>query len=102
MHNPDLIVFVGEALVGNDGLGQFQQEFDFNQFKGYIRGIDAIILSKFDTVDEKVGAGLSLSSGGDKAILLFSVGQKYRHLKKRMELYEELKIYIISKYKNKI
>lgn len=56
MNNPDLIVFIGEALVGNDGTDQLTK---FNKAlidlspRDRIREIDAIILSKFDTVDDK-------------------------------------------------
>ena len=61
LNNPDLILFIGEALVGNDGLDQLNK---FNRAlidlsdKDNIREIDGILLSKFDTVDDKVGAAL--------------------------------------------
>lgn len=54
-----------------------------NSPKDNIREIDAIILSKFDTVDEKgiwyilcflVGAALSLTSATGKPILFVGVG----------------------------
>jgi uncharacterized OB-fold protein len=47
---------VGEALVGNDGVDQlvnFNKALIVNSPKDNVREIDAIILSKFDTVDEK-------------------------------------------------
>ena len=56
VNNPDLILFIGEALVGNDAIDQLTK---FNKSlidlspKNNIREIDAIILSKFDTVDDK-------------------------------------------------
>lgn len=56
MNSPDLIVFIGEALVGNDGTDQLTK---FNKAlidlspRDKVREIDAIILSKFDTVDDK-------------------------------------------------
>ncbi|EAR88546.1 signal recognition particle receptor subunit alpha (macronuclear) [Tetrahymena thermophila SB210] len=84
-NNPDLIVFIGEALVGNDGTDQLMK---FNKAlidlspKDRIREIDAIILSKFDTVDDKVGAALSMTYNTGKPILFCGVGQKYTHLKK--------------------
>ena len=56
VNNPDLIVFIGEALVGNDGVDQlvtFNKALIDNSPKDTIREIDAIIISKFDTVDEK-------------------------------------------------
>lgn len=56
LNQPDLVIFIGEALTGNDASDQLLK---FNQAivdlspKDNIREIDAIILSKFDTVDEK-------------------------------------------------
>jgi len=50
--------------------------------KENIRSIDAIICSKFDTVDDKVGAAISMSYKSGKPILFCGVGQKYTHLKK--------------------
>lgn len=63
-NSPHLVLFVGEALVGNDSIDQLRK-FD-NQIKEHPlnnsrpRQIDAIVLSKFDTVDEKVGACISM------------------------------------------
>lgn len=56
LNQPDLIMFVGEALVGNDGVDQLTK---FNKAlidlspPDKIREIDAILLTKFDTVDDK-------------------------------------------------
>ena len=56
MNKPDLILFIGEALVGNDAIDQLSK---FNKSlidlspKDNVREIDGIILSKFDTVDDK-------------------------------------------------
>ena len=56
VNQPDLVIFIGEALVGNDGVDQLNK---FNKAlidlspKDNIKEIDAIILSKFDTVDDK-------------------------------------------------
>ena len=56
LNQPDLVIFIGEALTGNDASDQLMK---FNKAiidlspKDNIREIDAIILSKFDTVDEK-------------------------------------------------
>ncbi len=55
-NSPDLILFIGEALTGNDATDQLMK---FNKAlidlspKDNIREIDGIILSKFDTVDDK-------------------------------------------------
>lgn len=90
LNNPDLVLFVGEALVGNDAVDQLSK---FNQVRFYIfsifvqlqfcfclnfshisiieailllqkladlsqsaapRLIDGILLTKFDTIDDKV------------------------------------------------
>ena len=57
MNEPDLVLFVGEALVGNDAVDQLTK---FNQrlldlAKGSkAHAIDGILLTKFDTIDEKV------------------------------------------------
>lgn len=44
--------------------------------------IDGIILTKFDTVDLKVGAALSMCYKTGQPILFVGTGQKYTHLKK--------------------
>jgi signal recognition particle receptor subunit alpha len=46
------------------------------------RTIDGIILTKFDTVDEKVGTALNMVYTTGKPIIFVGVGQKYPHLKK--------------------
>jgi signal recognition particle receptor subunit alpha len=46
------------------------------------RAIDGIILTKFDTVDEKVGTALNMVYTTGKPIVFVGVGQKYPHLKK--------------------
>lgn len=71
---PDLKIFVGEAIVGNDATLQAQK---FNEAVG----IDGIILSKAD-VDEKGGASISVSYVAQKPILYLGVGQGYEDLKK--------------------
>ncbi len=76
-NQPDLIVFIGEALVGNDAVDQLQK---FNKSlvdmspRENIREIDAILLSKFDTVDDKVGAAVSMTYATGKPILFVGVG----------------------------
>lgn len=52
MNNPDKVVFVGEALVGNEAVDQLSK-FDraLRDFTGARkRGIDGILLTKFDTI----------------------------------------------------
>ncbi|KAJ3381800.1 hypothetical protein HDU92_005123, partial [Lobulomyces angularis] len=85
MNDPDKIVFVGEALVGNEAVDQLSK---FNRalkdFSGLERPrqIDGIILTKFDTVDEKVGAALSMTYVTGKPVLFVGTGQTYTDLKK--------------------
>eukprot|EP00922_Rhytidocystis_sp_ex-Travisia-forbesii_P002554 GHVS01003794.1.p1 GENE.GHVS01003794.1~~GHVS01003794.1.p1 ORF type:complete len:642 (+),score=120.67 GHVS01003794.1:122-2047(+) len=92
LNNPDFILFVGEALVGNDAVDQVKK---FNQalidhsdrscdgrVGGQPRGIDGILLTKFDTVDDKVGAALSMVYVTGQPIVFVGTGQKYTHLRK--------------------
>ena len=57
-NNPDKIIFVGEALVGNeatDQLTKFDRSLrDFSSASGQGRGIDGMLVTKWDTVDDKV------------------------------------------------
>ncbi|MEK6916631.1 MAG: signal recognition particle-docking protein FtsY [Nanoarchaeota archaeon] len=69
---PDLKIFVGESIAGNDVVEQVKY---FNDKVG----IDAIILSKADT-DEKGGAAISVSYITGKPIMYLGVGQKYDDL----------------------
>lgn len=70
---PDLIVFVGDSLAGNDALIQAKE------FKNNV-GIDANILTKLDA-DAKGGAALSISFETKKPILFVGTGQNYDDLK---------------------
>ena len=70
---PDLKIFVGEAITGNDCIEQAKQ------FNNAI-GIDGIILAKQD-VDEKGGASISVSYITKKPILYIGTGQKYSYLR---------------------
>lgn len=83
-NNPDLVLFVGEALVGNDGVNQL---VSFNeQLSAPVPGgprsvaprqIDGIFLTKFDTVDNRVGAALSMVYQTGHPIVFVGVGQSY-------------------------
>lgn len=84
-NQPDLVLFVGEALVGNNGVDQLRK---FNQcLHDYTpvglrsRGIDGIILTKFDTIDDKVGAAVSMTYELGQPIVFVGVGQTYQDLK---------------------
>jgi fused signal recognition particle receptor len=70
--DPDLTIFVGDSLAGNDVLYQ-AREFD-----KYV-GIDASILTKLDA-DAKGGAALSICFETKKPILYVGVGQGYEDL----------------------
>jgi fused signal recognition particle receptor len=70
--SPDLIVFIGDSLAGNDALNQAKE------FKNHV-GIDANILTKLDA-DAKGGAALSISYETKKPIIFVGVGQKYDDL----------------------
>ncbi|MBU2496855.1 MAG: signal recognition particle-docking protein FtsY [Nanoarchaeota archaeon] len=78
--NPNLKLFVGEAIIGNDAVNQAQE---FNDKVG----IDAIILTKAD-VDEKGGASISISHITGKPILFLGIGQKYDDI----EVFDKKKI----------
>ena len=85
INQPDAILFVGEALTGNDSVDQltkFNQALIDNSKKDNPRTIDGIILTKFDTVDDKVGAALTMVYTTGKPIVYVGTGQKYINLKK--------------------
>ena len=69
---PDLMIFVGDALTGNDAVDQAER---FNESVG----IDGIILTKIDS-DVKGGAALSIGSTIRKPILFLGTGQEYSNL----------------------
>ena len=84
-NDPNLVLFVGEALVGNDGIDQlsmFDQALVNYSPPGKTNHIDGIVLTKFDTIDDKVGAALSMSYKSGMPIMFVGTGQKYTHLKK--------------------
>lgn len=66
---PDLILFVGDALTGNDAVEQ-ARKFDDTV------GVDGIILTKADA-DAKGGAALSIGHVINKPILFLGTGQSY-------------------------
>jgi fused signal recognition particle receptor len=70
--SPDLIVFVGDSLTGNDAVEQARK---FNESVG----LDGIILTKADA-DAKGGAALSIGYVISKPILFLGIGQGYEDL----------------------
>jgi len=87
VNNPDKILFVGEALVGNeavDQLSKFDRALrDFSGAGGVSkgRGIDGMLVTKWDTVDDKVGAALSMTYVTGQPIVFVGTGQTYTDLK---------------------
>ncbi|KAK8597477.1 hypothetical protein V6N13_094884 [Hibiscus sabdariffa] len=85
LNNPDLVLFVGEALVGNDAVDQLSK---FNQKLADLstsptpRLIDGILLTKFDTIDDKVGAALSMVYISGAPVMFVGCGQSHTDLKK--------------------
>lgn len=87
INTPDLTLFVGEALVGNEAVDQLTK---FNKslldcgcrVEGSSRSaIDGIVLTKFDTIDDQVGAAISMTYVTGQPIVFVGVGQTYRDLK---------------------
>lgn len=75
VNNPRHIIYVGEALTGNDSV-------DFiGEFNRYItngkedRKIDSIILTKIDTVGEKIGQVFNLTFTVAAPVLFLGCGQ---------------------------
>ncbi len=69
---PDLKIFIGESITGNDATEQariFSEDI----------GIDGIILAKSD-IDEKGGTALSVGYVTKKPILFLGTGQAYSNL----------------------
>jgi len=66
---PDLILFVGDALTGNDAVEQARKFDD-------AVGVDGIVLTKADA-DAKGGAALSIGHVINKPILFLGTGQSY-------------------------
>ena len=57
VNSPDLVLFVGEALVGNEAVDQlvkFNRALADHSDAKEPRLIDGILLTKFDTIDDKV------------------------------------------------
>lgn len=81
-NKPDMVIFVGEALVGNDGVDQVRMFDKAASFQDRHQKVNAILLTKFDTVSDKVGAALTMTHVTNAPILFLGTGQKYHHLQK--------------------
>ncbi|HXG73760.1 MAG TPA: signal recognition particle-docking protein FtsY [Candidatus Nitrosotenuis sp.] len=71
--NPDLKIFVGDSLAGNDTVNQAREFYHHTQF-------DGAILTKSDA-DARGGAALSIARITSKPVLYVGVGQEYGDLK---------------------
>lgn len=84
VNQPDLVLFVGEALVGNEAVDQltkFNQALaDYSSMENPHQ-IDGIVLTKYDTIDDKVGASVSMTYITGKPIVFVGTGQTYTDLK---------------------
>lgn len=69
---PDLKIFVGDSLAGNDAVSQAKEFSDYTDF-------DAAILTKIDA-DAKGGAALSITHVSGKPIIFLGMGQEYDNL----------------------
>ncbi len=74
VNKPDLKIFLGESITGNDATRQAK---DFND----AIEIDGIILSKAD-VDKKGGTAISVAKVTGKPIYYLGTGQEYKDLEK--------------------
>ncbi len=70
---PDLKIFVGDSLAGNDTVNQAREFYEHTKF-------DASILTKSDA-DARGGAALSIVKITSTPILYVGVGQEYEDLK---------------------
>jgi len=83
-NKPDLVLFVGEALVGNEAVDQlerFDQALADYSMVDDPHCIDGIVLTKFDTIDDKVGAAISMTYTTGQPIVFVGTGQSYPDLK---------------------
>lgn len=87
VNEPNLVLFVGEALVGNDAVDQLVK---FNRALQDLappelrrqQAINGIVLTKFDTIDDKVGAALNMVYSSGAPIMFVGCGQTYVDLTK--------------------
>ncbi len=70
--DPDMIIFVGDALAGSDAVEQ-AKEFEKSV------GIDGVVLTKIDA-DAKGGAALSIGHAVGKPMLFVGTGEDYENL----------------------
>src|SRR2546427_8898529 len=71
---PNLILYIGDALAGNDAIEQAKQFHD-------AVGLDGIVLTKIDA-DAKGGAALSMAKTIGKPVVFVNVGQTYKDIRR--------------------
>jgi fused signal recognition particle receptor len=71
---PNLVLYIGDALAGNDALEQAKQ---FHEAVG----LDGIVLTKIDA-DAKGGAALSMAKTIGKPVVFVSTGQGYGDIRR--------------------
>merc|ERR1711893_344229 len=84
VNEPDLVLFVGEALVGNEAVDQlvkFNAALADHSAKTNPHTIDGMVLTKFDTIDDKVGSAISMTYITSQPIVFVGTGQTYTDLK---------------------
>jgi fused signal recognition particle receptor len=69
---PDMKIFIGDTLTGNDAIDQAKKFYNHAEF-------DGIIMTKMD-VDIKGGSAISISYITSKPILYVGTGQRYEDL----------------------
>ena len=69
---PDMKIFIGDALTGNDAIDQAKKFYNHTEF-------DGVIMTKMD-VDTKGGSAISISYITSKPILYVGTGQGYDDL----------------------
>jgi fused signal recognition particle receptor len=66
---PDIKLFIGDSLAGNDTINQAREFFEYTKF-------DGAILTKTDA-DAKGGSAISIVHATSKPIVLLGMGQRY-------------------------
>ena len=66
---PDIKIFIGDSLAGNDTINQAREFFEYTKF-------DGAILTKIDA-DAKGGSAISIVYATSKPIVYLGVGQGY-------------------------
>ncbi|KMV65168.1 signal recognition particle GTPase [Encephalitozoon cuniculi EcunIII-L] len=82
INRPDHIIYVGEALVGSDSLDHIREFNKAIRDADQSRKIDSILLTKVDTVDDRIGQILNMAFSSHAPILFLGVGQSNSDLSK--------------------